>query len=770
MSAIIDINQQDVNILKIGFKCIWSIFLNNSDDTNKTKWVEMPLYFETQDKTITQPTYPYHKGHFSDLFFNIHNFQQLANMLNLAIFKASLLLETPLSGVLPKFEIEPTSHRVIFTYNPSTFITKTKCQIAFNGPLHTLLNGFNCGRINIFSTDELSIRRTIQIPTQYNNFFFSNVLHNNGVFFIEGGAPAVNFTRFNSEKAKGSSVRTFLLVDQNAGTIESSTNNPEFMNAIYNNMNVSTNIVGILDNQIHRLYYNSILYDPNNSESNFVFGNTQHIGTSSNNLVKTYDGSKPYLPLTTNNDIGGFPNIVFYRSPDAVITNVQPSLSLPRVGDATVIMSVAGDYAAGLSIRLNSKIYPIFWNLKNNIVNILGRNSRIATKLYNSVDEASIGFNSRVLGTVVSLIPGKQWFLGCEIKNGISNFQGVIWEYTEATNTYIKTNIGFNNTNIQFFGMSQNETFIIAGQNTGVSNASTVEGRIIQTCEPAIYNRLTGLQVPIIYNTPGIYSTETDNLSRFEMPVNAKFINNLLYLTSNITFNTDVYFYNPDDMQFQLIVDDVTTIPNFNLKDSFENDSTISFYGVDNKAKTPDGSISVANELVLYVEKITFRQPISSNIYPILSSYPPPTGETKIIQFNTSIQVGNNINTINFSSNLLPISKSSIANPVIFNDQVPGQPFKEEVPQNSSNNSISNIVTDFTQYLENGTEDRDMLLYNPSGEYRLINLLNNQPVRDIDLTVTYTDNFGATFPLLLRPQCSATIKLMFRKKDFYSRN
>jgi hypothetical protein len=122
MSAKIDINQQDVNILKIGFKCIWSIFLNNDPTENKTKWVEMPLYFETQDKTIVQPTYPYNKGHFSDLYFNIHNFQQFINMLNLAIYKASILLDTPINGVLPKFEIEPTSNRVILTYNPSTFI------------------------------------------------------------------------------------------------------------------------------------------------------------------------------------------------------------------------------------------------------------------------------------------------------------------------------------------------------------------------------------------------------------------------------------------------------------------------------------------------------------------------------------------------------------------------------------------------------------------------------------------------------------------------
>jgi hypothetical protein len=180
--------------------------------------------------------------------------------------------------------------------------------------------------------------------------------------------------------------------------------------------------------------------------------------------------------------------------------------------------------------------------------------------------------------------------------------------------------------------------------------------------------------------------------------------------------------------------------------------------------------MSAPNLLVKDVENKTFRQSLSSNIYSIVSAFPVPIGETKIIQFNTSLQIGNNINTINFSSNLLPISKSSIANPVIFNDQVPGNPFKEEVPQNSSNNSISNIVTDFTQYLGTGTEDRDMLLYNPSGEYRLINLINNQPIRDIDLTVTYTDNYGSTFPLLLRPQCSATIKLMFRKKDFYKRN
>jgi hypothetical protein len=197
----------------------------------------------------------------------------------------------------------------------------------------------------------------------------------------------------------------------------------------------------------------------------------------------------------------------------------------------------------------------------------------------------------------------------------------------------------------------------------------------------------------------------------------------------------------------------------------------LTLYGVTNKAKTPIDTMSVANPLVLFSNLKKIRPSIASNIYPIMSPYPIPTGtESKLIQFNVSIQVGNNINTINFSSNLLPIAKSSVANPVIFNDQVPGEPFVEATPQSGSNNSISNIVTDFSQYLATATEDRDHLLYNPSGEYRLINLVNNQPIRDIDLSVTYTDNYGQTFPLLLRPQCSATIKLMFRRKNYFNRN
>jgi len=330
MSAKIDINQQDVNILKIGFKCIWSIFLNNDPTENKTKWVEMPLYFETQDKTIVQPTYPYNKGHFSDLYFNIHNFQQFINMLNLAIYKASILLDTPINGVLPKFEIEPTSNRVILTYNPSTFITKTKCQIAFNGPLHSMLNGFNFSKLNIFTPEQnlLFERKTIKLPPQYKDYFFNNVIEHNGLFLIEGGAPSINILRDGKEMNQGAPFRTYMLVDQNKGSFEVSALNPEFYKVGFSNMSISESIVGILENQYHRLYYNSV-YLP---LAGIIY--TKTLGTSSNHLIKGYNPLMPFEPIATNNDVNGFINIVFYRTPTFI------------EAENTVITCVDGDFVA----------------------------------------------------------------------------------------------------------------------------------------------------------------------------------------------------------------------------------------------------------------------------------------------------------------------------------------------------------------------------------------------------------------------------------------
>jgi hypothetical protein len=327
--------------------------------------------------------------------------------------------------------------------------------------------------------------------------------------------------------------------------------------------------------------------------------------------------------------------------------------------------------------------------------------------------------------------------------------------------------------------MSSNEQFVICG----MLEQSTFYQR--QIMYPSIYDRINNRYVPtnlpqnfiLKYSIESSYQLTGDPIynivSTSAMTKNAKFIGMSLYLTSDITFTTDRFEYNPNTINFEIVQDNQPSpVTNFTLLDHSINisENALSLFGIENKAKTLLDTMSVANQLEIYTNLQPQRPEIASNVYILESAYPLPTAETKLIQFNTSIQVANNISTINFSSNLLPISKSSVATPLIFNEQIQGNRFVESSPQSGENNAISNIVTDFTQFLQDGSENRDMLLYNPTGEYRLINLINNQPVRDIDLSVTYTDNYGITFPLMLRPQCSATIKLLFRKKNFYARN
>ena len=58
------------------------------------------------------------------------------------------------------------------------------------------------------------------------------------------------------------------------------------------------------------------------------------------------------------------------------------------------------------------------------------------------------------------------------------------------------------------------------------------------------------------------------------------------------------------------------------------------------------------------------------------------------------------------------------------------------------------------------------LLYNPSAEYRLIDMNSVMNLNKVDIVVFWKDVFGGIHPLKLQPGCSAHVKLMFRKKDF----
>jgi len=85
---------------------------------------------------------------------------------------------------------------------------------------------------------------------------------------------------------------------------------------------------------------------------------------------------------------------------------------------------------------------------------------------------------------------------------------------------------------------------------------------------------------------------------------------------------------------------------------------------------------------------------------------------------------------------------------------------------NPPNADVLNILVEHSVKLTSGTEYKPYVFYEPTGEYRLTDLIGEMPINQLDISVYYKDDFGALIPLYLPVGCSAGIKILFRKKSF----
>jgi hypothetical protein len=172
---------------------------------------------------------------------------------------------------------------------------------------------------------------------------------------------------------------------------------------------------------------------------------------------------------------------------------------------------------------------------------------------------------------------------------------------------------------------------------------------------------------------------------------------------------------------------------------------------------------------------INFNAPL----YTLFSSLPAVKTGQNIFQISTQVQNQNiNIVTINaikwvavpqeystisiwspvksivFTSSLLPVNASLSGDPVVFG-------VGSLKLTTGNNNNITGILTDFTADNYNAT-----VQYTPSAEYRLFDLIQNSPLASIGLQAFWKDRFSNLIPFLLPSGCSASIKILFRKKSF----
>jgi len=111
-----------------------------------------------------------------------------------------------------------------------------------------------------------------------------------------------------------------------------------------------------------------------------------------------------------------------------------------------------------------------------------------------------------------------------------------------------------------------------------------------------------------------------------------------------------------------------------------------------------------------------------------------------------------------FLASLIPVLPSNVGLPRLFSNNT--------ALQQTNNNNMANEVTDLIVNLVRGDEYLPNVIYEPTAEYRLLDLQSNTPASSIQLGVQWQDIYGYYHDFYLQNGCGANLKIMFRKKAF----
>lgn len=137
--------------------------------------------------------------------------------------------------------------------------------------------------------------------------------------------------------------------------------------------------------------------------------------------------------------------------------------------------------------------------------------------------------------------------------------------------------------------------------------------------------------------------------------------------------------------------------------------------------------------------------------------YEPQYNAIQVFQEYSTIALWCPITSIVFTSNTLPIVSNQVSTPIIYNNG-------NMLGSNGNNALINQVITDF---ISNEGIYKPNLVYEPTAQYRYIELLSNRPLTTFDLQVFWKDRQGSLIPFYLSSGCTATIKVLFTKKNSF---
>ena len=138
----------------------------------------------------------------------------------------------------------------------------------------------------------------------------------------------------------------------------------------------------------------------------------------------------------------------------------------------------------------------------------------------------------------------------------------------------------------------------------------------------------------------------------------------------------------------------------------------------------------------------------------------PPAGISQyqaiqVFQEYSTLSLWTPVTSIVFTSSTLPVVSNQVSAPLIYID---GQ-----TQSFSSNNS--NITPIITDLVSNDGLYNPNLVYNPTAQYRLIELIGNKPLYNLDIQVYFRDRHARLYPVRLPAGGVCTLKILFTRKD-----
>jgi len=213
----------------------------------------------------------------------------------------------------------------------------------------------------------------------------------------------------------------------------------------------------------------------------------------------------------------------------------------------------------------------------------------------------------------------------------------------------------------------------------------------------------------------------------------------LKVLDAGITANAPFLGWNTSDLTASLVADPVFDYKSGSISIFMNRPLESLFTSLDSRRQAVETSLG-------RVQKIA----ITSN-----NGYNNVGGNIVLKQNYSTVSNWSPVSAIVFTSSVLPIYPANVSPPSV---SLEGQSYPV-----ANTGDFINIITDIAA---NEQSYKPNLIYSPTAEFRFISLYSSGAITNIEIACFWKSTSGNFFPLLLPSGGSASMKLLFRKKNY----